>query len=853
MTGRELVQWMGSCIRERWSDLKLLVRIMFGRAWISTVALCMLFLLFFKNDQAQDILRGMIDPCKYLVLQQQPNRGPCQQSLHQYWWFFLATLLLAIPLGMVAYFAAVPSWRTDSPREGTQQMRERRVGQLWALIVLVASLAIPHFEFWMEWQSVGPALGRIIPYFVYNLLAAGPTLLLLQKRDRTKWVGVLGRVWPVASCLLLAWIFHNIYRGEISWAILASVIVPTVALLAVIALGPQLHSTRWPMVVLGVTLPLLVSFAVVSIRTPRTESWVMTAGSLFVVLVFLASITIILATCKWVVNHFELPVGVVLSVLLVLALHREERPGEETLKAGQQTQGVTTSAPAGPAPLPAEASPTTASASEASAASKIRLAISADGGGLRAALFTAEALSFADDITCGEFGEHVAAASGVSGGSLGIATWAVMRQEYKKLPLTNGWVPWGWCKEVRVEENQEPGGTILGQPGAAATEHSLNLDLAKLSTLQQDPFGSTPLTARVLATLTQDHLAPVLARMLTVDALPFGGAPQRGQALLQSWQNAALDVLWHGQSGNMDFRAFAMPLRDVTAGVVQKQPVLLFTATAVETGDRIVFSNSNDSGVAAEHLAPLTVPIGVAALNSARFPIISPSGSQQVGERSLHLVDGGFFDNSGAATLRDWLMHVTDPKSVVLARLDGNEPDEDPRAAAAMCRQFYQRLRGRTNIPIYDPFHVKPKDDSVRWSGLEAYEHARGAHAEDAVRKLDLEESSATPQSPAPDSALRLRYFANFDGQCLQNDPTTNNKTSDKPEDIWKLKCVQVNIAVCGAAATSPRAPLGWYLSPSSAGGISAAAEIAAIELVARVQPHQRPTPDIAAQTRTGK
>src|SRR5690349_7426754 len=84
------------------------------------------------------------------------------------------------------------------------------------------------------------------------------------------------------------------------------------------------------------------------------------------------------------------------------------------------------------------------------AASKVaQLAIHEDSGGLRAALFTAEVLALADDMSCGDFGSHVFAASGVSGRSLGIATWAVMRSELTQLgkEKNSNWDdPWAECK-----------------------------------------------------------------------------------------------------------------------------------------------------------------------------------------------------------------------------------------------------------------------------------------------------------------------------------------------------------------------------------------------------------------------
>src|SRR5690606_37338373 len=61
--------------------------------------------------------------------------------------------------------------------------------------------------------------------------------------------------------------------------------------------------------------------------------------------------------------------------------------------------------------------------------------VAAAGGGLRAAYWTALLLAEMDDRTCGQFGRHVLAASGVSGGSLGLALYAAQRRAWQRKPL----------------------------------------------------------------------------------------------------------------------------------------------------------------------------------------------------------------------------------------------------------------------------------------------------------------------------------------------------------------------------------------------------------------------------------
>jgi hypothetical protein len=177
---------------------------------------------------------------------------------------------------------------------------------------------------------------------------------------------------------------------------------------------------------------------------------------------------------------------------------------------------------------------------------------------LRAAVFTAQVLARADDATCGGFGQRVHAFSGVSGGSVGIATYLLARQE---LVARGGW---GACTR-----------DASGRP----------LD--------------TPLADIVTGALVQDHLSPVISRMLAVDAPHLWGSPVRGQALLDSWNGALTRSLQARFEGSRDdeFAAFALPLSALTGGLAAA-PSVYFNATDADSGHITWFSNTQ-GGVAA--------------------------------------------------------------------------------------------------------------------------------------------------------------------------------------------------------------------------------------------------------------
>ncbi|HJT99143.1 MAG TPA: hypothetical protein VJ696_12580, partial [Rhodanobacteraceae bacterium] len=250
--------------------------------------------------------------------------------------------------------------------------------------------------------------------------------------------------------------------------------------------------------------------------------------------------------------------------------------------------------------------------------------VSAEGGGIRAAAWTALVLSRLEAQSGGRFGHHVVAASGVSGGSLGIATWAAM------LDLE---------REGRLHASD-----FVCEPRAAAT-----------------PSDRCP--AR--AFLTRDYLRPMLANLLIVDQaqrwIPYAFLPDRGSELELAWERG-----WRATAAKpLDAdNAFRRPWRALGGG--SDRPWLLFNATIVASGQRFIEQPFDfDAGVfdhffagatdGARRLGPET-PLSAAVHNSARFTYASPAGTldppvdhAELG--TIQLVDGGYFENSGTATL----------------------------------------------------------------------------------------------------------------------------------------------------------------------------------------------------------
>ena len=238
--------------------------------------------------------------------------------------------------------------------------------------------------------------------------------------------------------------------------------------------------------------------------------------------------------------------------------------------------------------------------------------VSAAGGGLRAAFWTATVLGAIQD-GAGDFRRELFGVSGVSGGSLGAAAFVTL---VSHLSLSDGIAG---CRGNQVSGPYECAGQTV---------------------------------------LSQDFLGPAVAGLLFPDLMqrffPFG-FPDRAKALEQGWERA-----W-GRAGFPEDLWRDQGFRSLWAGE-NFLPALFLNGTHVETGKRVITSNVN---IAASptvfrdaydfyRLAPGGSEIrpSTAAHNSARFSYVSPAGTLSDG---THLVDGGYFENFGAVTGREVL------------------------------------------------------------------------------------------------------------------------------------------------------------------------------------------------------
>jgi hypothetical protein len=143
-----------------------------------------------------------------------------------------------------------------------------------------------------------------------------------------------------------------------------------------------------------------------------------------------------------------------------------------------------------------------------------------------------------------------------------------------------------------------------------------------------------------------------------------GFIPDRGKALETGWENAWRTRLRTAQ-GPDDFFSSGM-LKMYTDRSEGLLPSLFLNGTSVEAGNRLIASNCDLTDGQISDSSDLFAILGrdmrlsTAAHNSARFTYVSPAGSVRTKDGKLreHVVDGGYFENSGAATAADIITRI---------------------------------------------------------------------------------------------------------------------------------------------------------------------------------------------------
>ncbi|MEQ1865129.1 MAG: patatin-like phospholipase family protein [Micropepsaceae bacterium] len=308
--------------------------------------------------------------------------------------------------------------------------------------------------------------------------------------------------------------------------------------------------------------------------------------------------------------------------------------------------------------------------------------VAAEGGASRAGVWLLAAMRMLDAETNGDFGRNLFAISGVSGGSLGAATYARMLRARGR---EDGALDWE-DKDTRK---------------ALARFATKDLLSATISTyFLNDLFGSM--------------IGPLWT---------WAGIPDRNSALEHTFER-----MWETSKG------FAAP-RHVPSGFlglrfssqsdsrmpVDLLPHLMLNGTDVGSGKRMITSTIRwsprdalfpDSGDFVQ-LVGHDVRMATAVTNSARFPFISPAGrfvSSGASGTAYQIIDGGYFENYGARTAWELARAIEDlnaqdpslgvvPIVVVVSNdLDAEQP---PRAKNGACRTMLEDMHANgTQVTI---------------------------------------------------------------------------------------------------------------------------------------------------------
>lgn len=276
--------------------------------------------------------------------------------------------------------------------------------------------------------------------------------------------------------------------------------------------------------------------------------------------------------------------------------------------------------------------------------------VAASGGGIRAAYWTAPSLAAMEDIP--GFSENLFAVSAVSGGSVGAAVYtAVKRQALER----------------------------------------------------DDTAAATTLTS-VRTALRQDFLSPLAAGFLFPDLLqrfvPYPFALTDRQRFLELAFERALDD-GHSPLGG--------PFVDLWAdGYQMRLPSLLLNTTVVDSGRRGILSNLDPRGLPdtldllGDGFSTQAILSSAAAGASARFTYLSPAGSLigpgDQGPQKIRVVDGGYFDNSGTATITDLLELIDDRTLFPILIMIRNDPRGE-----AICQARYRPLTANLGSPAGPP------------------------------------------------------------------------------------------------------------------------------------------------------
>ena len=386
--------------------------------------------------------------------------------------------------------------------------------------------------------------------------------------------------------------------------------------------------------------------------------------------------------------------------------------------------------------------------------------VAAEGGASRAAVWLLSAMRMLDGNTNGDFGRHVFAISGVSGGSLGAETYARLLRARGR---TDGALAWE-DRDVRA---------ALGR------------------------FATTDLLSATIATYFLNDMFGNMVGPLW----HWAGVPDRNAAL-----EGTFERLWDENKG-FAVHGAAPGFLSVRYGrlagsriPLDLMPHFFLNGTDVGSGKRVITSTIRWSAQAPLfpdsadfiHLVAHDVNMATAVTNSARFPFISPAGrfvSEGPTKAAYQIIDGGYFENYGARTAWELAraiedMNAADPTlgvvPIVVVISNDLDADQPPRSLGGTCRKMLEDIAdsgSQVTVTCDDPQPretcvveqragmsegLKPQDLTVlpqSMAPLFGLAATRSAHGRDALNILRRDFCRA-PMSDSSEPTVRLIHIA---------------------------------------------------------------------------------------------
>jgi hypothetical protein len=213
------------------------------------------------------------------------------------------------------------------------------------------------------------------------------------------------------------------------------------------------------------------------------------------------------------------------------------------------------------------------------------------------------------------------------------------------------------------------------------------------------------------------------------------------------------------------------------------RPAAIFNATIAETGEPLLLSTTDFDRKSARRVNPAAaqpdrktfydlypgadLPVVTAVRLAASFPYVSPAARAQTLEPEYHVIDGGYYDNYGVASVVEWideafdeaLAERTDPPDVLVIQIRSfpNDPLPAPRNRGWFF-QAHAPLTGllseRTTAQL-----VRDRDDLLllqrRWGGSQDVPRLRFAGFQFTATDAPLSWKMNKSQMDAIDQAWR--------------------------------------------------------------------------------------------------